>query len=527
MSFVLRMKSQLNDVFSQFGKYIAPTYYHDRCERSLQMYLYVMHKREILLSLLALLSTYILLLFIGFAGPNVHKVNKISATEIFTESQINSSYTNRLMSSGPFVVTTPSLNTYSQRLCLFLTFHLKNEEASEAFHKDIVVKMKLDGIDSSNKNISIVSDSSLSYPLYCGGRQCEPIQVLHLTYIAYTHYRVNIAFDSLESVNNKYVIEDIVFTFQSINTSFTTLSIWFRFFFLLIAFCVMFWFTHSLYRFPFIDWSLEQKWTALLLVLLLVTDNPFYSMQFLFGSALPRLMEIVFQSSLMCALMLFWLCFFHGIRQNNRSLSRFYAPKLSLMFLLWFVMVYVMSGSVTNQLENPIFDETKHFQNSTFLQFTNVLFYLLLILYFIYLILLMMSAFTELRSMPYFDIRLKLQAFLLIFVVTISLLTIALSSSSSAISTIPFLQMLPFSYYYGSSAAFLSIFSIANLYVCICAYYYRPSLNQLTDCRVVRDNPTLSMINDSDEDVIYGSDTEEPLQPPKLIETKNDDEESD
>ncbi len=47
------------------------------------------------------------------------------------------------------------------------------------------------------------------------------------------------------------------------------------------------------------------------------------------------------------------------------------------------------------------------------------------------------------------------------------------------------------------------------------------------DSHVVRDNPTLSMINDSDEDVIYGSDTEEPLNPPKLIDTKNDDEESD
>lgn len=35
------------------------------------------------------------------------------------------------------------------------------------------------------------------------------------------------------------------------------------------------------------------------------------------------------------------------------------------------------------------------------------------------------------------------------------------------------------------------------------------------------------MINDSDEDVIYGSDAEEPLNTPKLIETTNDDEESD
>lgn len=44
----------------------------------------------------------------------------------------------------------------------------------------------------------------------------------------------------------------------------------------------------------------------------------------------------------------------------------------------------------------------------------------------------------------------------------------------------------------------------------------------------MRDNPTLSMINDSDEDVMYGSDTEQPLTNNiKLIDTPDDGEESD
>lgn len=30
---MLKVKSQINDVFSEFRKYIAPAYYHDRCER--------------------------------------------------------------------------------------------------------------------------------------------------------------------------------------------------------------------------------------------------------------------------------------------------------------------------------------------------------------------------------------------------------------------------------------------------------------------------------------------------------------
>ena len=332
------------------------------------MYLYVMHKREVLLSLLVLLSTYILLLFIGFAGPNVYKTQTITATQMFAESQINQTYVSQLMSSGPFVVTTPSLNTYSQQLCLYLTFHLKNEEASEAFHKEIGVDIQLEGIDTANHNISIIRDGRLSYQLYCGGRQCEPIQVLHLTFIAYEHYRLNITFERLAPVNTKYIIEDITFTFRSINSSFTTLSIWFRFFFLLITFVVLGWFTHSLYRFPLQDWSLEQKWTCFLLVLLVVTDNPFYPMQFLFGSSLPRLMEVWFQCSLQSALLLYWLCFFHGIRQNQRSIQRFYGPKVALIFVMWFIMVYVMSGSVTNQLDNPIFDEAKYYNTSAFLK---------------------------------------------------------------------------------------------------------------------------------------------------------------
>lgn len=33
MSYILKVRSQINDAFSDFRKYIAPTYYHDRCER--------------------------------------------------------------------------------------------------------------------------------------------------------------------------------------------------------------------------------------------------------------------------------------------------------------------------------------------------------------------------------------------------------------------------------------------------------------------------------------------------------------
>lgn len=124
--------------------------------RTLQMYVYVMHKREVLLSLLALLSAYILLLFIGLAGPNVDKVNSVTAQEMFQQSGIDGNFSGQLLQAGPFIVTTTTLSAYSQQLSLYMSLSLKNEENSEAFHKDFGIHVRLEGIDAKEKNHSII-----------------------------------------------------------------------------------------------------------------------------------------------------------------------------------------------------------------------------------------------------------------------------------------------------------------------------------------------------------------------------------
>ena len=100
--------SQCSDIFSEFNKYIAPAYHHDRCERykkfniffvyqlfklrfniivfiaikfykigtfhlffrSVQMRLYSMHKREFVMVFVAFFACFGLAVFIGLAGIN-------------------------------------------------------------------------------------------------------------------------------------------------------------------------------------------------------------------------------------------------------------------------------------------------------------------------------------------------------------------------------------------------------------------------------------------------------------------------
>lgn len=280
------------------------------------------------------------------------------------------------------------------------------------------------------------------------------------------------------------------------------------------------WFTHSMHRYSFSDWSMEQKWIATLLPLLILYDSkynvlylihkvherssnlnitcpftdPFYPMIFLFSSTLPRLMEILFQTTFYTCLMFFWIAFFHGIRQTNRSFSKFYGPKALLLGIFWFSVTYVTSWSQIEKLEKPTLDEEAAFDMSTFLRLCSFLFYTSSITYFLYLAGLILAAFTELRAMPYFDLRLKLQAFLISFTLTISVLVVlisfpspsSLSSSSfspleddNEVSRIPLLQLLPWTYEFSSSASFLALFSVTNLYVMFCAYFYYPSTASL------------------------------------------------
>jgi hypothetical protein len=506
------------------------------------MNIYVLHKREIVVALAGFVCSFILLLFIGLAGPNVTKLDSTKASEIFAANNINSSLGSQLLPKGPFLLYPPAMSTYSQHLCLYITFYLNNEEASETFNKDFTVALRIDGNGNTKEtllNEEINLGGGRIHHLFCSLKRCSPIQVFHLEFLAYDKYDFEVSFRNLESVHSKYEISDIRFTFQSVNSSFTTLTIWLRFIFLAVAFSVTVWFLHSLHSHTVKEWSMEQKWTALLLPLLILYDNPLYPMMFLFDFSFPRLLEVIFKTVFYSGVLLFWIVFYHGIRQTNRTLGRFYLPKVMIVGSFFFSVCYVASWSRMSLLEKPTLDEEAAFQDSFMLSFCSFLFYTSVFAYVIYLLCLMLATFTELRSMQYFDVRIKLQTFFLTATTTVTMLVIAINipgtaqlpsdssvEESNEISRIHMLQLIPFTYESSSSASFLTLFAINNLYVFFSAYFYHPSKAAMLDSRIIRDDPTVSMMDDSDEEIIYAAEMEQqqPSNQIKLIDTQEDDE---
>uniref|UniRef100_A0A3P9KKU0 Transmembrane protein 181 n=1 Tax=Oryzias latipes TaxID=8090 RepID=A0A3P9KKU0_ORYLA len=458
------------------------------------MRLYTLSKRHFVLVFVVFLICFGLTVFIGIAGK-----------------AISSGYVSINLSlcyyTGPFNLLSPPLTTYNQQLWLTCVM-----QAEKAFQQPFEINVELKGVmqDASVMHINPVHQKPRM--LHCGTK-CDEIIVLHLGYLNYTQYKVVVSFKGLENITHEIKVkiftclrsEFILFflflfcsQWKMYNPTFSQVEIWFRFVFVVLTFMVTCMFAHSLRKFSMRDWGIEQKWMSILLPLLLLYNDPFFPLSFLVNSWFPGTLDAFFQALFLSSLLLFWLCVYHGIRvQGERRFLTFYLPKLIIVGLLWLSAVTLGIWQTVNELQDPTYSYKIDIAN---FQGMKVFFLIVVILYILYLIFLIVRACSELKDMPYSDLRLKFLTALTFVVLMISVLILYLRF-------VPFASLTPY-----SPAEFLSFYGLLNFYLYTLAFVYSPSKNALYDSQL-KDNPAFSMLNDSDDEVIYGSDYEDmPLQ---------------
>uniref|UniRef100_A0A7N6C2P6 Transmembrane protein 181 n=1 Tax=Anabas testudineus TaxID=64144 RepID=A0A7N6C2P6_ANATE len=377
--------------------------------------------------------------------------------------------------TGPFNLVSPPLTTYNQQLWLTCVMQAENRNTFFSLQK------------------------------------CDEIIVLHLGYLNYTQYQVEVRFNDLENITHEIKVK---FVWKTYNPTFSQVEIWFRFVFVVLTFMVTCMFAHSLRKFSMRDWGIEQKWMSILLPLLLLYNDPFFPLSFLVNSWFPGTLDAFFQALFLCALLLFWLCVYHGIRvQGERKCLTFYLPKLIIVGLLWLSAVTLGIWQTVNELQDPTYQYKVDIVN---FQGMKVFFLIVVVLYILYLIFLIVRACSELKNMPYSDLRLKFLTALTFVVLVISMVILYLRFGAKALQD-NFVAEFNDSLTPDIPAEFLSFYGLLNFYLYTLAFVYSPSKNALYDSQL-KDNPTFSMLNDSDDEVIYGSDYEDmPLQNGRAI----------
>ncbi|XP_050428241.1 transmembrane protein 181 [Adelges cooleyi] len=504
LAIVRNLVSQFNDLFSDFNRYISPAYHHDRCERSVHMRLYSMNKREFVMIFVILLTAMGLVLFIGLTGPPITLTSKTSGVDILKHN-------NGTLPQGPYVMKTPSLTVYNQRLWLIAVVLTDNKD-DETYDKSFNINMSIKGITPQHKynSVKAYSQTSRKRHLLCERQTCSQVPIAHIGYIHYTHYIFNVSFCNLETFHQKYQIKEVLFYYKSYNPGYTQMEIWFRLIYLLSAFGVLCFFANSLRKFPIADWSYEQKWTIILLPLLILFNNPFFPLTLLTGNEVIGVADGVFQITFICAILFYWLCIYHGLRQNERKPLTFYLFKIALVSPFWLSGVLIAKYRRINEFEDPAFSyeiDTNAFSNIKLC--VNIFAFV----YILFLVCLILRAYSDLRSMPYFDARLK---FVSISMVISLLICFIITYMRYGFGLIEDTFAADLNTEYMSSALFMTFYGICNFYVYTLAAVYSPAKKPGFESSITKDNPAFSMVNDSEEDGPYGSDDEshKPLNPP-------------
>nr|CAG4643825.1 EOG090X03I5 [Lepidurus arcticus] len=406
--------SQCCDLFGEFSRYVAPAYHHDRCERSVQMRLYSMHKREFVVVFAAFFVCFGIGTFIGLAGPPILTTTVVKASSFSPE--LNQS----LMSTGTFLVKTPSLTSYHQQLWLVAQIITRKRD-DETFDKPFQVSISMQGF--SDESAEIYPPQLLenrTRHLFCEKDGCNDLVLLHMGYIAASHEVFSINFSGLQTIHERYTIQDVVFNIRCFNPSFTKFEIWFRFLFLITTFIVSCVYFHNLRTYFMLYWSMEQKWLVVLLPLLVLYNSPFFPLVFLVESWFPKFFSLLCQTTFLSAVLLCWVCTCHGLRQTEKRLV-FYLPKLLIIGMIWVTIVLAVACQEHGKAVDPAYS----FQTDAPHYYGLIVFLLVLCAtYLTYLVVLVLRAYAELRAMPFFNARLKFMTAMIVIVLMTTVLLI-------------------------------------------------------------------------------------------------------
>lgn len=184
--------------------------------------------------------------------------------------------------------------------------------ADEIFDTSFLVNVQIKGLESLKfRNINNYWPKNRTRHLKCKGNNCEEFTVVHLGWLDYSHYQFLVNFYGLN--NKRYSITKLTFYVSSFyllrnscttelkfteywqiktfNPAFTSLEISFRLIFLFFAFIVCIWYYTLLRRHPSTNWSIEQKFTYVLLPLLILYDSKedfCFGKNFLLTNIFPR-----------------------------------------------------------------------------------------------------------------------------------------------------------------------------------------------------------------------------------------------
>ncbi len=298
-----------------------------------------------------------------------------------------------------------------------------------------------------------------------GDSFCDDIYLYHLDFINYTNYTIEVKLSNetdKSAPNVVTALSNMYFVLEYNDDVYTLFELWFRFTFLILTFIVIIVFSHKLRQYRWTDWQVEQKWTAFILFGLMAANNPFFALELIFEGWFPTFLDQVLLVTFVSMLFLFWLVMFDGVRKDavQRTLLKFYVPKVVLIALFWLTALVAFTLSELRRLDDPVYDVTTDDPAFIFFVVGEII---VAVIYLFWLTYVIVRACMESRTFPLLGVRIRFFALftLSVIVVMVAGITFETFGPTTAIK--------------GNPMTLLSYLSLYNFYVYVLAFMYLPS----------------------------------------------------
>jgi hypothetical protein len=357
---------------------------------------------------------------------------------------------------------------------------------------DLAVHTVFEGRNAGGNNSWIPLNkytSSYTQVLRCPQRSeyCMPITVAFLNYVPYSQYKISIALmNSAELYNDGMLDTYAMIQFEYVTDKYSRFEVGWRYtlLFIMIPFAA-FYILYTFVRQPLIHWTTEQKWTAILLLLIFFYNNPIMGFEYVIDTWVISFLNNVFVATFISYLLFTILVTTHAaIKPLGERRFFFYIPKIVLVGIIWLFVIVALTYLAVKQKNDPSYNLTvansvSGYEIVAIIVGLGVLAYILLLLYYL------------LRGIGY---CMKIGGIPLQFrsrIVVVWLLTLTV-----VVGTIVNVFLYLFKKTWNNSAQFLSYFVLYNAYAYIIGIFYLPSF---TEKKKVADEDDRAFIVEEEE----------------------------
>ncbi|EFC46545.1 hypothetical protein NAEGRDRAFT_47789 [Naegleria gruberi] len=370
------------------------------------------------------------------------------------------------------------------------TFSVESEKAFGFQKSNLQFFLQLFGKDEADGDWELIVNGTYSRPLVCTSTSelCDPITLFYESHIRHPYYRIGVSFlNSRELYDNTLIDPHFVkMEFESYNAAYSNWELGWRYsiIFITAPLCIAF-IIANIIRSHFVNWATEQKWIGLLLIFLVLYNNPIFALIFTAGNWAFSFINIVFIISFVCFLMFVVLVFTDSlvIPQKDRSFLWFYIPKIVLVGILFVFVITTFTYVRLQEQEDPGYN-LGIVQGLSSYQTLGIIVVLIMLVYIFVLIYYLMRVIEKHRM----NLLPKRNAWRskVIWFLTITMV----------IGTIVEIFLYVFSKDWNSSAQFLSYFMFYSLYVWLITILYWPSFTAVQQEEFDEENNTQAKEDD-------------------------------